>query len=79
MRTFLGFGFLAVCLWLAAAPARADEALALTLIQINDLARADDVAERGGLAKLATIIKSERAAGRQVLVVHAGNAISPSR
>jgi 2',3'-cyclic-nucleotide 2'-phosphodiesterase (5'-nucleotidase family) len=64
--------------WLLAAPSRADESLALTLIPVNDLPRADDVADRGGLAKLATIIKNERAAGRQVVVAHAGNAISPS-
>ena len=36
------------------------------------------MADRGGLAKLATIIKNERTAGRQVIVAHAGNAISPS-
>lgn len=78
MRTLLGFGFLAIVLLLSGVPARADESLALTLVQINDLARADDVAERGGVAKLATIIKSARAAGRPVIVAHAGNAISPS-
>src|SRR5262245_3881269 len=78
MRTLLGFGFLAIVLLLAGVPVRADESLAITLVQINDLARADDVADRGGLAKLATIIKSERAAGRPVIVAHAGNAISPS-
>jgi 2',3'-cyclic-nucleotide 2'-phosphodiesterase (5'-nucleotidase family) len=78
MRKLLQLGFFFILLLLAAAPAPADETLAVTLVQINDLARVDDVAERGGLAKLATIIKGERAAGRQVLVVHAGNAISPS-
>ncbi len=64
--------------WLLAAPSRADESLAIILVVVNDLPRADDLADRGGLAKLATIIKNERAAGRQVVVTHAGNAISPS-
>src|SRR5262245_51277769 len=63
MRTLLGFGFLAIVLLLLGAPARADESLTLTLVPVNDLPRADDVADRGGLAKLATIIKNERAAG----------------
>ena len=78
MRTILACGVLFIVLLLAAAPTRADEALTVTVVPINDLPRADDVAERGGLAKLATIIKAERAAGRQVIVAHAGNAISPS-
>src|SRR5262249_32711290 len=78
MRILLGCGFLATILLLAGAPTRADDTLALTIVQINDLARADDVADRGGLAKLATIIRNERATGRPVIVAHAGNAISPS-
>ena len=64
--------------WLLAAPSLADNSLSITLVLVNDLARAVDVADRGGLAKLATIIKNERTAGRQVIVAHAGNAISPS-
>ena len=64
--------------WLLAAPSLADDSLSITLVLVNDLARAVDVADRGGLAKLATIIKNERTAGRQVIVAHAGNAISPS-
>lgn len=50
----------------------------VTIVQVNDLPRADDLAGRGGLAKLAAIIRAERASGRQVIVAHAGNAISPS-
>jgi 5'-nucleotidase / UDP-sugar diphosphatase len=64
--------------WLLAAPSLADDSLSITFVLVNDLARAIDVADRGGLAKLATIIKNERTAGRQVIVAHAGNAISPS-
>jgi 2',3'-cyclic-nucleotide 2'-phosphodiesterase (5'-nucleotidase family) len=64
--------------WLLAAPSLADDSLSITLVLVNDLPRAIDVADRGGLAKLATIIKNERTAGRQVIVAHAGNAISPS-
>ena len=63
MRTLLGFGFLAIVLLLAGVPARGDESLAITLVPVNDLPRADDVADRGGLAKLATIIKNERSTG----------------
>src|SRR5262245_5458598 len=50
----------------------------VTIVQVNDAPRPDDVANRGGLAKLTAIIKAERSSGRKVIVVHAGNAISPS-
>src|SRR5215813_6923878 len=43
MRTLLGFGFLAIVLLLAGVPARGDESLAITLVPVNDLPRADDV------------------------------------
>jgi 5'-nucleotidase / UDP-sugar diphosphatase len=57
---------------------RAETPIEVTIIQVNDLPRADDLAGRGGIAKLAAIIEAERASGRQVIVAHAGNAISPS-
>ncbi len=63
---------------LLAEPSRADGPVEVTLILVNDLPRAEDVADRGGLAKLASIIKLQRASRKRVIVAHAGNAISPS-
>src|SRR5262245_50199844 len=76
-RALFAAALSAFCVMLLSAPIAA-EPIDVTIVQVNDLPRADDVAGRGGLAKLATIVKQERQGGRQVLVVHAGNAISPS-
>jgi 2',3'-cyclic-nucleotide 2'-phosphodiesterase (5'-nucleotidase family) len=63
---------------LLAEPCRADGPVEVTLILVNDLPRAEDIADRGGLAKLASIIKLQRASRKRVIVAHAGNSISPS-
>lgn len=51
---------------------------AFTLVLVNDLDRMGEVASRGGHAKLATVVKQERAASKHTLLVHAGDAYSPS-
>jgi 2',3'-cyclic-nucleotide 2'-phosphodiesterase (5'-nucleotidase family) len=63
---------------LLAEPCRAEGPVEVTLILVNDLPRAEDIADRGGLAKLASLIKLQRASRKRVIVAHAGNAISPS-
>jgi 2',3'-cyclic-nucleotide 2'-phosphodiesterase (5'-nucleotidase family) len=68
----------AVLCGLPAEPSRAEGPVAVTIVLVNDLPRAEDVADRGGLAKLAAIIKSQRLSRQHVIVAHAGNAISPS-
>jgi 2',3'-cyclic-nucleotide 2'-phosphodiesterase (5'-nucleotidase family) len=52
--------------------------LALTIVHVNDLSQAEGRAGVGGVARLATVIASERARSGHVLVTHAGNALSPS-
>jgi 5'-nucleotidase / UDP-sugar diphosphatase len=74
LRAALAIGFLAFF----APQCGAEGPVEVTIVQINDAPRPDDLANRGGLAKLAAIIKAEQAGGRRVVVVHAGNAISPS-
>ena len=63
---------------LAPLPAHA-EPVALTIVHVNDLDRLDGSGDRGGVARLATVVEEIRAgsAGR-VLVTHGGDAISPS-
>jgi hypothetical protein len=46
LLTLLGFGSLAVLLLLPGVPVRADVSLAVTLVQVNDLARADPMGDR---------------------------------
>ncbi|MFQ5970911.1 MAG: bifunctional metallophosphatase/5'-nucleotidase, partial [Alphaproteobacteria bacterium] len=61
----------------AAMPAWA-EPTKLTILHVNDLDRMEEDRGRGGVAKLAAVIKAERAARDNVLVTNAGDAISPS-
>ncbi len=63
---------------LPAEPCRAEGPVNVTIVLVNDLPRAEEMADRGGLAKLASIIKLQRASRQRVIVAHAGNAISPS-
>ncbi|HZF05106.1 MAG TPA: bifunctional UDP-sugar hydrolase/5'-nucleotidase [Patescibacteria group bacterium] len=61
----------------AAAPPRAVE---ITLLQINDayVLEPVDGGRRGGMARLATLVKRIRAAHPNVVFAHAGDALSPS-
>lgn len=60
---------------------RADDAATVegrvTLVLANDLDRMADQKGRGGHAKLAAVVKAERARG-DTLFIHAGDALSPS-
>ncbi len=59
----------------AALPARAAE---ITFMVASDIDRAEADEGRGGFARLAGAIAAERAAGGNLVVVHAGDTISPS-
>ena len=62
---------------LAAGPALA-EPVVLTIVHVNDLDRLDGSGDRGGVARLATVVGEVRASASHVLVTHGGDAISPS-
>jgi 2',3'-cyclic-nucleotide 2'-phosphodiesterase (5'-nucleotidase family) len=60
-----------------AAPAFA-ETVTLTFVQTNDIDRMEEDDGRGGFARLAAVVKAERAKGGPTLFVHSGDTISPS-
>ena len=62
---------------LATGPVRA-EPVTLTIVHVNDLDRLDGSDGRGGVARLAAVVKEVRASAPHVLVTHGGDAISPS-
>ena len=78
----LGAAFAALAAW---RPAWAQErhVADVTFILFNDLylmaeQQFPDGKSRGGFARLAAVIKSERAKGRNVIVAHGGDTLSPS-
>ena len=73
----LGAAALAVAL-AAAGPAARAEPVTLTIVHVNDLDRLDGSGDRGGVARLAAVVKEVRANARHVLVTNGGDAISPS-
>ena len=62
---------------LVAGPAVA-ETVTLTFVQTNDIDRMEEEDGRGGFARLAGLVKAERARGGPVFFVHSGDTISPS-
>jgi len=50
----------------------------LTIVEVNDFYQMSQTDGRGGFARLAAVVKAERAAGKHVLVIHAGDTFSPS-
>ena len=50
----------------------------LTIVHFNDLDRMDEQDGQGGIARLAAVVRTERARRSHVLVTFAGDAISPS-
>ena len=62
---------------LAADPVRS-EPVSLTIVHVNDLDRLDGSGDRGGVARLATVVKEVRAGAAHVIVTNGGDAISPS-
>ena len=62
---------------LAAGPGFA-EPVELTIVHFNDLDRMEESRGQGGVARLAAVVRAERARGSHVLVTFAGDGISPS-
>jgi 5'-nucleotidase len=64
----------------AGRPAAAPPLVHVTLLQINDayVLEPVDGGRRGGMARLATLVKRARAANPNTIFAHAGDAISPS-
>ena len=54
------------------------EPVALTIVHFNDLDRMEERRGQGGVARLAAVVRAERARGSHVLVTFAGDALSPS-
>jgi len=61
-----------------AAAAPAGRQPTLTLLLVNDIYKMSEEKGRGGFARLAAIVKTERARPTPVLYCHAGDTISPS-
>jgi 2',3'-cyclic-nucleotide 2'-phosphodiesterase (5'-nucleotidase family) len=84
MKPFKRLSIIAICLAAAAliAPAKAATAT-ITFLLVNDIyemsaQKMADGKERGGFARLAAVVKAERASGRHVLFAHGGDTLSPS-
>ncbi|MDJ0685040.1 MAG: bifunctional UDP-sugar hydrolase/5'-nucleotidase [Alphaproteobacteria bacterium] len=71
--TAIAFGAFA-----AMAPSAWAEALNLRIVHVNDIDRMSDSKGRGGLAKLATVVKEAKSGAENVLVTHGGDTIAPS-
>ena len=56
----------------------APEPVTLTIVHVNDLDRLDGSGDRGGVARLATVVNEVRANAPHVLVTNGGDTISPS-
>lgn len=69
-------GFLGMSLLLSGT-ALAQEAVTIRFVQTNDIDRMSPEKGRGGFAKLATVVKEEKAKGN-AFFIHAGDTISPS-
>lgn len=70
----------AAALLLSTAAAAAGQGRSLTVLQLNDVYRIDAVenGKAGGIGRVVTLARQARAAGTDVRVLHAGDAIAPS-
>jgi 2',3'-cyclic-nucleotide 2'-phosphodiesterase (5'-nucleotidase family) len=78
----LGAAFAALAAW-RPAWAQTKHVAEVTFVLFNDVylmaeQQFPDGKSRGGFARLATVIRSERAKGRNVIVAHGGDTLSPS-
>ena len=58
--------------------AAAAESASVTFVLVNDIYEMSGTGERGGFARLASVVKAERQARENVIYVHAGDTLSPS-
>lgn len=80
-RHTLAAGLGSLAAGLGAGPGAAQTTAAgdtVTLLLVNDIYKMGEEAGRGGFARLNAIVKAERAHGRPLLYVHAGDMFSPS-
>ena len=79
-KQVLRVAFAALLVVAAIMPAHADTSRhKVTMLLICDIYEmAENRSGRGGLARIATVLKQERARNRNTIVAHAGDAISPS-
>jgi 5'-nucleotidase / UDP-sugar diphosphatase len=77
VRVLLRHHCTAALLILLAGPAAADP-VTIKILQVNDWDRIQESDGRGGYARFVSVLKQENAAASDVLLVHAGDAISPS-
>ena len=56
----------------------AAEPVTVKLLHINDFDRIEESKERGGLARLMTLVNRERASAQHAIFTHGGDSISPS-
>ena len=78
MRSWFSSGLLAASLMFAPVGFAAAETSSVTFLLVNDIHKMNVSAERGGFARLATIVRAEKAANENVVFVHAGDTISPT-
>jgi 2',3'-cyclic-nucleotide 2'-phosphodiesterase (5'-nucleotidase family) len=70
-------GLLGLSLLATATAALAQEAVTIRFVQTNDIDRMGVEKNRGGFAKVAAVVKAEKAKGN-ALFIHAGDTLSPS-
>ena len=58
--------------------AQAADAVRLTFVLVNDIYKMNEDDGRGGLPRLAAVVKAERAKSPNVIFAHAGDTLSPS-
>lgn len=77
-RTLLKGGFTFFALSSSALPALSDDVIRMSFVLTNDLYKISEEKGRGGVARLASVLKTERTSGNTTLFTHAGDALSPS-
>ncbi len=72
--------FTLAVLSLGASPAfaQSESPVRLTFVHTNDFYKMSEEDGRGGMARLAAVVKAERARGGHVIFTHAGDTLSPS-
>jgi 5'-nucleotidase/UDP-sugar diphosphatase len=77
-RDTVRLGLLAGAAAVTEPAAAAEDGLVVSFVLTNDIYRMADEKGRGGLARLAAVVKAERTRGRPVIFAHAGDTFSPS-
>ncbi|MEQ1863506.1 MAG: bifunctional UDP-sugar hydrolase/5'-nucleotidase [Micropepsaceae bacterium] len=71
--------FVAGCVSAPAGPGKAgSDETQITLVLVCDVYKMDEENGRGGMARIAAVLKAEKARHANVLIAHAGDTISPS-